>query len=338
MRHAHAEGGVTRAPLLVSGMVLAMAVGARAGCAQDAPLSAGVVREVGRARALVEAGAGADARGLLDSLVRTQAPGSNELAEALYWRATLAERASDSERDWKRLTIEAPLSPRTADALVRLGEFEMLRGRPATARPYFARVAQDFPNTTARAKAGLWIVRGYFDERNSGAACAALGEMPAAGVPDGELRLQYEELGKRCAAVVPVSSAGMEKPNGGKTNGGKTNSGKTDAEKRDTEKRDTEKRDTEKRDTEKRDTATRDTATRDDGARFSVQLAAYDTREEAAASVKRLKGRDIAARIDGDAKPFRVRVGRYQTRAEATAALAKLKKQGQSGFVAELKP
>lgn len=307
---------MTRAQWFAAG--LALVAGTRAAAAQEAPLAAGVVREVGRARALVEAGAGADARTLLDSLVRTQAPGSNELAEALFWRATLAERATDSERDWKRLTIEAPLSPRTADALVRLGEFEMLRGRPATARPYFARVTQDFPNTTARAKAGLWVVRGYFDERNSASACTALAELPSASVPEGELRLQYDELGKRCA-VAPGTA------NRGSVNSGSVNSGKIESEKTSGEKVSGGK-------------AAAENSAKEDGARFSVQLAAYDTRAEAEGSVKRLKGRGIEARIDGDAKPFRVRVGRYATRAEATAALAKLKKQGQSGFIAELKP
>ncbi|MBY0490169.1 MAG: SPOR domain-containing protein [Gemmatimonadaceae bacterium] len=314
----------TRRWLLTTITLAAVATGARVAHAQETSLAAGVVREVGRARSLVEAGAGADARALLDSLVRMQTPGSNELAEALYWRAMLAERASDSERDWKRLTIEAPLSPRTADALVRLGEFEMLRGRPATARPYFARVTQDFPNTTARAKAGLWIVRGYFDERNSGAACSALAELPTSAVPEGELRLQYEELGKRCAVAGAGAGAG-EKRNSGSLNSGSLNSGSLDDG------------NSGKAKSGKTNggTANGDSG---DGARFSVQLAAYDTRDEALATVKRLKGRGIEARIDGDAKPFRVRTGRYQTRAEATAALAKLKKQGQTGFVAELKP
>jgi TolA-binding protein len=130
--------------------------------AQERAPSPPVLRVVARARGLIENGAGADARTLLDSLVGTLAPASNDLAEALYWRATLAERASDAERDWKRLTIEAPLSPRAADALVRLGEFELLRERPATARPYFDRVVRDFANTAQlqrRTQDGRWLCR-----------------------------------------------------------------------------------------------------------------------------------------------------------------------------------
>jgi cell division protein FtsN len=72
--------------------------------------------------------------------------------------------------------------------------------------------------------------------------------------------------------------------------------------------------------------------------RYSVQLAAYDTRADAAAAVQRFTKRDIAARIDGEQKPFRVRVGYYATRAEAASALSRLKKLGITGFVAERAP
>jgi hypothetical protein len=57
---------------------------------------------------------------------------------------------------------------------------------------------------------------------------------------------------------------------------------------------------------------------------FSVQLAAYDTRDEAEQSAKRLAARGIDARVDGEVKPFRVRTGYYTTRAQASAALQAL--------------
>lgn len=290
--------------------------------AQNTAVSAGVLREIGRARGLVEAGAGGEARTLLDSLVKTQTPGSNELAEALYWRATLAERATDAERDWKRLTIDSPLSPRTPDALVRLGEFEMLRGRPSTARPYFEQVIKDFPSTTQRVKGALWIARGYFDERNATEACNVVASMAGVNVPDGELKLQYDELGRRCANVPKPTTS----PNASASTTSNSQSAPAFAPA------------SANNSTPPAPKSAPASRVADDGARYSVQLAAYDTRDEAESSVKRLKSRGIDARIDGDAKPFRVRTGRYQTRAEAAAALAKLKKQGQEGFVAELKP
>jgi cell division protein FtsN len=41
--------------------------------------------------------------------------------------------------------------------------------------------------------------------------------------------------------------------------------------------------------------------------------------------VKRLKARDIDARVVGKSKPFRVRIGRYETRADAAVAAKQLK-------------
>jgi cell division protein FtsN len=73
-------------------------------------------------------------------------------------------------------------------------------------------------------------------------------------------------------------------------------------------------------------------------ARFSVQLAAFDTRREAEAAVARLAKVGVDARVDGTDKPFRVRHGYFATRAAANAQLAALKKRGHAGFIAELTP
>ena len=78
--------------------------------------------------------------------------------------------------------------------------------------------------------------------------------------------------------------------------------------------------------------------TKSGGTRYGVQIAAYETREQANAVVKRMNKRGLSAHVDGDSKPYRVRIGRYETRKEAEAALARLKKQGQKGFVTVLTP
>lgn len=69
--------------------------------------------------------------------------------------------------------------------------------------------------------------------------------------------------------------------------------------------------------------------------RWSVQLAAYQTRGEAEAMVRRLRGRGYTElRIDGDGAPFRVRLGRYATRDEAQRALAAYRrKEKADGFI-----
>ena len=253
-----------------------------------------------RARALLDEGEGVEARALLDSLVRATAVGSNDFAEALYWRATLSERVSEAERDWKRLIIDAPLSPRASDAMVRLGELEMLRGRPAAARAHYERVVREYPTGPARAKSQMGIVKSWVAQQDLPRACVALLAVSAGGVPngvpngvpDGELRLQAEEMGRRCATVEPKALTKVSAANSA--------------------------------------------STMPPNARFSVQLAAYDTRAEADAAVARFTKRGIDTRVDGEAKPYRVRTGYYPTRDDATAALAKFKRAGQTGFLVEI--
>ena len=270
----------------------------------SAQVTPAVERTTARARAMVDGGDGATARALLDSLVGAVPVGTIDLAEALYWRAVLAERIAEAERDWKRLVIDVPLSPRAPDALVRLGELDMLRGHPADARVYFTRLLRDFPGGTYRAKGLLWLTRSYFEERNMVGGCSALDSLRGIEVPDGELRLQSEELQRRCTGAMTnvaaqVAAKTMPPSAAPDTSGLKpvVHAG-----------------------------------------RYSVQLAAYDTRAEAADAVKRFATRDITARIDGGQKPFRVRVGSYDTRAAATNALHTLKKLGFDGFVAERAP
>lgn len=302
----------SRCAVLGAALVAVNVVGARDVQAQGQPqatstpaVSAAMDRAISRARALVDNGNGSDARNVLDSLVGAAAT-TNDLGEALFWRAALAERVGDAERDWKRLIIEVPLSPRGSDALVRLGELEMLRGHPVEARTYFSRVVREYPGGAVMARSQLWIAKSYVAQRDLPRACVALVAAAATGIPEGELRLQAEELGRQCATVDKALLAkATEEP------------AKPTA-----------------KPTEK--PAEQPTAAPTGTGKYSVQLAAYDTRAEAQTSAKRLMLRGIEARVDGDEKPFRVRAGYYETRAAANAALAKLKKQGQTGFIAEI--
>ncbi len=308
--------------LLPAGVAAQQAASAPA----SATVSAAMDRQISRARALVESGEGADARNLLDSLVQAAPTASFDLAEALYWRAVLAERMSDAERDWKRLVIESPLSPRAADALVRLGELDLLRGKPAEARVYLERVLREFPTGVQRAKSALLVARTWFDERQDANGCAALAALQAEGVPEGELRMQASDLGRRCtgANAVNASAANSRAANAqapaatpATAASAAPPSANTAADNRPAET---------------------PGAARPANARFSVQLAAFDTRREAEAAVARLTKAGVEARVDGSEKPFRVRHGYFTTRAAANAQLAALKKRGHAGFIAELTP
>ncbi|MCA0375806.1 MAG: SPOR domain-containing protein [Gemmatimonadetes bacterium] len=314
-------------------LACAMLPAARAAEAQETVAPA-VQAAIARARTLLESGEGAAARTLLDSLVGAQGSGSANLAEALFWRATLSERASDAELDWKRLAIEAPLSARTPDALVRLGELELLRGRTASARTYFERAVRDFPDAPQRVKSTLWIARSWFDDRDVAKACGALGTLAGVAIPAGELTLQREEMGKRCSLA-------------GTANSVSANSASAVGDRRDSVRAGSDRLDAGRGGTTgttgalaspARTTGTAGTTGRTATTGFTVQLAAYETRRDAEASVRRLKARGVDARVDGEARPFRVRVGRYDTRAAANAALNRLKKAGHKGFVAEITP
>ncbi len=85
------------------------------------------------AQRLVSEGRGAEGRALMDSLLAAAVAGSPKYAEALFWHASLAATAADAERDYRRLSVEFPLSPRAEDALMRLAQMEIARGDRALA-------------------------------------------------------------------------------------------------------------------------------------------------------------------------------------------------------------
>jgi hypothetical protein len=74
------------------------------------------------------------------------------------------------------------------------------------------------------------------------------------------------------------------------------------------------------------------------GAGFSVQVAAYNTRQDATSLAARLKQRGFDVRVVGDKAPYRVRIGRYATRADANAALARVRASRLTGMVVEAEP
>lgn len=268
-----------------------------------------ITQRVQAARTLLEQGEGDEARALLDSLVRTTPAGSLELAEVLYWRATLAERAADAERDWRRLVVEVPLSPRTSEVLLRLGDLEMLRQRPVQARNHFERVVREFPGTPQRVRAILWLARSHIEQREFPSGCRVFAALDRGAVPDGELQLQAEELRRQCASVktdsvaslVPAAPAVAPKP--------ATNAATSSPPSK---------------------------ASAASDARYSVQVGAYETEREAREMVDRMKGRGFEARVDGTERPYRVRIGRFTVRTDATKLMAQVKRIGIDAFVAEL--
>jgi len=264
-----------------------------------------------RAWQLVVNGNGAAGRVLVDSVVAATEPDTPAYAEALYWRATLAgasSDAADAERDYRRIVIEYPLSPRTGDALLRLAQFEVARGDRAAAATHLERFLLENPTSPEEQRAAILLVRVSFEQNNLVRACIALhhalSEVPTTAV---ELRNQLEYYSPRCAGV-DTTRAGQAAAASAASAATSTTPGAG-----------------------ARDSAHRDTLARPHApagapkGRFTLQVAAYSQRADADLLAKKLKARGLDVRVVGTTALFRVRIGRYETRSAAVAAAAELK-------------
>lgn len=255
-----------------------------------------------RAQRLVTDGQGAEGRALVDSMLNAAEPGAPEEAEALFWRATLAESWEAAQRDYLRIMLEHDRSPRAGDAMLRLAQGESARGDREAAVRYLERLAREAPEAPARAEAGLWHGRLLIERGERDAGCGLLREMRGrvrAGAV--ELENQYDYLLRACPEPGSVAPAPAPAPVA-------ANAPVPDAP------------------TPRAappPTAAPTAAAR--GLIWSVQAAALSTVAEANAIVARLRARGYDARVDGTAAPFRVRFGMFPTRAAAAAALERYK-------------
>lgn len=268
-----------------------------------------------RAQALVSEGQGAQGRALVDSMYQSTGPGSQERAEALFWRATLAPTAADAERDYRAIVVDHAASPRVEDALLRLAQLELARGDRDGALRHLQRLSTEFPGRRQSARTSYWTARVLFEKNDMTAACAANSEALARlAATDIELKNQIEYQQQRCrgvsAAVTSPSPPSSAQPVTAPPPRDATPSIPLDAV-----------------------VGSPPVAA---ARTYSVQVAATDTRAAAQSIVNRVAGRGYQARIDGTAAPFRVRVGRYDTRAAATRVLNELKAKGIDGFVATI--
>lgn len=267
-----------------------------------------------RARRLVSGGNGAAGRVLIDSMVAAAPPDSPTYAEALYWRAALAASPADAERDYRRLVVEYPFAPHLGDALVQLAQMESARGDRAAAAGHLERYMLEAPTHPDRAGMGLTLVRLLFDLNDVPHACTALKQAMSA-VPSGEIELrnQLSYYSARCTAndVSPGSRLPVAYPPGATpppASAKDTNAGRADSSAAATK------------------------------GRFTLQVAAYQTKAEATRLVTKLAARGLTARVVGSTKLYRVRIGRYDTRAAAVAAQTRLKAKKLNALVTEIGP
>ena len=110
---------------------------------------------------------------MVDSMIAAAAPGSNEFAEGVYWRAVLAATAADAEMDYRRVAIEYPRSPRAEDALIRLAQLEISRANYDGALKHLGRLSTEHPFGAMRARGSYWTARALFDKNDVQGGCAA---------------------------------------------------------------------------------------------------------------------------------------------------------------------
>jgi cell division protein FtsN len=303
-----------------------------------------------RARRLVGEGNGVVGRALVDSLLAAAAPGSTEYGNALYWHGALAPTAAEAERDYRRVIVEYPLAFYADDALLALAELEQARGDRASALAHLQRFVHDHPASPGRGIAALGAARLAFEQRDTKTACAMVSEAKASVAPgDVEVANQIAYYASRCPnlpvtvakigpAVTPPATAVAAAP-----------ASTTPVPAAITPARPTPAPvspppakpvvQTPPKPVTAPVTATRPAA--DTPAvrsvaprpgRYTIQLAAFNTRPEAEQFAAKLAARGLKTRVSGTAKPFRVRLGFYQTSKEASAEVAALKTRGIISF------
>jgi cell division septation protein DedD len=260
-----------------------------------------------RAQQLVSEGNGAAGRALVDSVLGASSEGSAQFAEALYWRAVLAESGASAQHDYLRLAIEYPSSDRAPDALLRLAQLELARGDREAGVRHLERLSRDYPTSRVAPRADYWRARTLMDSNlpsAMGAACAAIARARAsAPAEDVELRNQIDFHARRCDGAGGVAATASDSTG---------------------------------RPASTRPAPPKAPADAAEG-RFSVQVAAYARQPDAEALAARLRRRSLGARVVSASDMHRVWIGKYQTRTEANAAMQELKRSGIAGFVVERK-
>lgn len=300
--------------------IAALALVIHAASASGQVAQAGVDAVFVRAQQMVTAGHDSAGRAVLDSVVAVTPEGTPRYAEALFWRGRFNKTAAGAERDYRRIVVEYPLSPRAAESLLLLAQLEMTRRDRVSARMHLERLQREHPGSSVSTRGSVMLAQLAFSDGDELTGCSAIAAAKEnISATDVELRNQLDYYTPRCsnlaARIAARDSMAATQPAAAPTPLNPTAS--------------TPDTTTSRPSTEPAAGAGR--ATRE----FSVQVAAYDTRAEAEAHAKRLSGRGYNARVVGGARPYRVRVGRYASRERAESARRQV---GGRAIVVEAEP
>lgn len=258
-----------------------------------------------RARRLVEEGDGARGRALVDSLLRLTRDGSPQRANALFWRASLAADTPSAQRDYLLITVDYALTPRAADALLRLAQIDLTAGNRAGARQRLERLVLEHPTTTASAEGWFYLGVVRRDEGDLANGCAALDSARtrlSAGDVERRNRVDFEA--QRCRTL-PQQSAPPPTPPGAPPGALPVRVPPPDTVKPPT------------------------------GPQWSVQVAAFRTQAEGDALARTLRARGYEPRVVHLEPYFRVRIGMFNTRQEAAALVTRLRAERTEAIVVE---
>ena len=314
-----------------------------------------------RAQELASDGNTAAGRALIDSIIKTTAPGSPVYPQALFWRATLATSAAEAESDYRHIVVDYPLAPHAEDALLRLAQLELARGDRDDALLHLQRIGRDYPRSKSLARANYWTARVLFEKNDISGACAANAKALAQTTEgEVELRNQIQYQSQRCAAYAAAQRAASSPVSAESTSTAVSSTPTNTASSTPSAASSTpltiaaapaetttpariappvKANDTQPSKIEP--TTPVEAAVEpvnkpavSSGVRtWAVQVAAYNRKSEADKLAATLVKRGYDARVDGTVAPFRVRVGRYTSSAEAQTILRELKSKGMVGFV-----
>lgn len=250
-----------------------------------------------RAQRLVEEGEGAHGRALVDSLLQATREGTPERANALFWRATLAPDVPSAQRDYLLITVSYALTPRAADALLRLAQIDLTSGARANARRRLENLVLEHPSTPAATEGWFYLGIARRDDGDVAGGCAALDSARARlSENDVERRNRVDFERQRCRTM-PPAAAGATPPAATPPDSAKP-------------------------------PPVTDPA-------WSVQVAAFNTAREADGLVGRLRERGYDARAVHIEPYHRVRIGFFSTRQEANTLATRLRREGMETLIVE---
>lgn len=290
-----------------------------------------------RVQQMASDGKTATGRALVDSVLGAAKEGSPAWIEALFARATISESADAARKDYLRIAVDYSASPRAGDSLLRLAQMEIARGDRTAAKQYLERLELEHPLESTRAQGAYWLGRVLLDEGALVRACASLAEAKKSAAPaEVEFVNQIAYYSRPCAAVqraadsVRADSIDKAKKVARADSIARAEAiAKAAAAEMKKAKAVTKKEppkpaeNSESPTPAARKESPASVAPEVKGHSWSVQVAAYNTKEEAQGLAKKLGDRGFDVRITNE-RPFRVRIGRYARRTEAVDMVAKL--------------